>query len=125
MGASSASAQRANASPKAAPGPYFARSAGHIPSSSSSLRVARAREANSPRMARMAASTFSRMAWAPSTLAYTHRKRPSAPPFSTSRSANSAEVLPVCRGAWRTKNFCCRIKVIRAGKSNRRNGGMQ
>ena len=44
-----------------------------------------------------------------STLAYTHRKSPCAPPFSRSRSTSSADVLPVCRGACSTKYFLSRI----------------
>ena len=49
----------------------------------------------------MASATFSRAAWPASTSTYTQRYSP--PAFSRSRSASSADVLPVCRGAWSTK----------------------
>ena len=51
------------------------------------------------------------------------------PPFGRSRNASSTEVSPVCRGAWRTKYFCCRTgnrissRSHRSGSPWRKQGG--
>ena len=94
-GFGSASDQRLSTSRSTPFGPAPARTPGQTPASDSSRSVVRARIANSERMARIASLTFSRAAWASSTLAYTQRYSPASPPFSRSRNARRAEVLPV------------------------------
>ena len=51
--------------------------------------------------------------------AWTRRSSPAAPSFGRSRNASSTEVLPVCRGAWRTKYFCCRTSNRISSRSHR------
>ena len=79
-----------------------------------SFRTYSVSEASWPRMARMAAPTSSRADWPISTFTYTHRNRPL--PFSSSISASSAEVLPVWRGACRTKYLRCSMSKQDGGQ---------
>ena len=58
----------------------------------------------------MPRATSPRAAWAGSTFTSTRRKSPTAPRFGRSRRAIGAEVLPVRRGACRTKQRSARIR---------------
>ena len=71
----------------------------------------------------MASGTSSRAVWPTSKFAYTQPYSPVA--LSVSARALSVEVLPVWRGAWRTKYFLLRIKCRISSRSTRSNGGMQ
>ena len=50
------------------------------------------------------------------------REAQESPPFSRSRNASSAEVLPVCRGACSTKYFSSRIRPSTSSRSIRDSG---
>ena len=124
-GVRSAAAQRLNATLSAAPGPALSMASRQMRSTESSPSVRLALSANWDNTVRMPSATLSRIAWPASTFAYTQRKSPAAPPFNRSRSASSAEVLPVWRGACSTKYFLSRTRPSTVSRSIRSSGGMQ
>ena len=72
----------------------------------------------------MPRAVSSRATWPTSTFTFTQRKLPTAPLFRRSRSAMSAEVLPVWRGACSTKYCLARIRDSSSSTSTRSRGAM-
>ena len=72
----------------------------------------------------MPRAVSSRATWPTSTFTSTQRKSPASPWLSRSRSAMSAEVLPVWRGACSTKYCLARISLKSSSTSTRSRGGM-